>query len=98
MERRPADDAQAREIANPLAKDNREGREADAYSDRRSLTGRYLPRLVVSAAALVPHRYNSHVTYQTRRVATQTQPRPARPTGSPITYDVGDLSDAVLCR
>jgi hypothetical protein len=53
MERRPTDDAQAGEIANPLAKDNGEGREADAYSDRRSLTGRYLPRLVVSAAALV---------------------------------------------
>jgi hypothetical protein len=53
MERRSADDAQAREIANPLSEDNGEGREARADVDPRSLSGRYLPRLVVSAAALI---------------------------------------------
>ncbi len=52
MERRSADDAQAKEIASPLDQDGSEGREADVGGDSRSFTGRYLTRLVVSAAAL----------------------------------------------
>ena len=53
MERGSADDAQAREIANPLGEDNGEGGEAHADGNPRSWAGRYLPRLVVSAAALI---------------------------------------------
>jgi hypothetical protein len=53
MERRSADDAQAGDIATPLGEDNGEGREEGADGDPQSLTGRYLPRLVVSAAALI---------------------------------------------
>lgn len=52
MERRSPDDSQAREIANPLDGDNREDHEARPDGNPRSSTGRYLPRMVVSAAAL----------------------------------------------
>jgi hypothetical protein len=52
MERRSPDDSQVREITNPLDGDKKEGQEARRDSDPRSLTSKYLPRLVVSAAAL----------------------------------------------
>jgi len=52
MERRSADDAQAGGIANLPGEDDGEGREAGEGGHPRFLTGRYLPRLVVSAAAL----------------------------------------------
>jgi hypothetical protein len=51
MERRSADDAQARKTSNPLG-DNGEDRDARSEGDPRSLTGRYFPRLVISAVAL----------------------------------------------
>ena len=52
MKRRSPDDSQAREITNPLGADNREDQEGRPGGDPRFLTGKYLPRLVVSAAAL----------------------------------------------
>lgn len=53
MERRSGDDAQAGGIANPPGEDDGEGRGAGTDGNRRSLAGRYLPRLVVSAAAFI---------------------------------------------
>ena len=53
MERRSADDAQPGGIANLPSEDDGQGREAGQDGHPRSLTGRYLPRLVVSVAALV---------------------------------------------
>lgn len=52
MKRRSPDDSQVRGIANPLGADSREDREGGPDGAPRSLTGKYLPRLVVSAAAL----------------------------------------------
>jgi hypothetical protein len=53
MERRSADDAQPEGIANLPGEDDGQGREAGQGGHPLSLTGRYLPRLVVSAAALI---------------------------------------------
>jgi hypothetical protein len=52
MKRRSPDDSRVREITNPRGGDNREDQEGRPDGDPRSLTGKYLPRLVVSAAAL----------------------------------------------
>lgn len=52
MERRSDDDAQAADIATPLGQDSGDDGEPSAERELRFLTGRYLPRLVVSAAAL----------------------------------------------
>lgn len=52
MKRRSPGDSQVREITNPRGGDNREDQEGRPDGDLRSLTGKYLPRLVVSAAAL----------------------------------------------
>ena len=52
MERRPAGNAQARGIADLPGEGNEESREAGEGGDPRFAAGRYLPRLVVSVAAL----------------------------------------------
>ena len=53
MERKSASDAQARGIAELSGERNGEDREASPGGDPGFVAGRYLPRLVVSAAALV---------------------------------------------